>query len=107
MMEHHPSRSRLTDADRLALRGISVKTAIREIAAEVCAQTGLTEADLFSPSRAAEHVRARDVIWTVAHREGWTLQQIAKAFSRDHSTVHAGIAREKERREAAETSCQI
>ncbi len=97
-MNHDANHSRLTDADRLALKGISGRHAIREISAEVCAQTGLSEADLFSMSRRKDICRARDVVWLVAQREGWSLTDIARTFGRDHTSVLAGINRELDRR---------
>lgn len=103
-MEHHPAIGRLTEADRLSLRGIRSRTAIREIAAEVEAQCGVPQSDIFSGSRAPEHVHARDVVCVIARREGWSLNQIARAIGRDHSSVAAAIEREHARRSFQEGS---
>jgi chromosomal replication initiation ATPase DnaA len=62
-----------------------------EILAQVCEQTGISEADIVSGSRIMEIVTARQVFCHVARKSGFTIRAIAKRINRDHSTVSNSI----------------
>ena len=88
----------LTDADRAAIANIGNRATVREIARQVCAETGTSYAAVMSSNRAAYLCRVREVIYYMAHREGFSLPQIARVFRRDHTTILSGLRNEKARR---------
>jgi chromosomal replication initiation ATPase DnaA len=90
----------LTTDDIASLNEIRPSDLIRNIAREVEAQTGIPQMDIFSDSRRADHVRARDVICYIARRHGVSYPKIARAMQRDHSSIMAAVRREEARRGA-------
>ena len=77
---------------------------ITDITAQVSDITGIAVKDLLGKSRMRRIAHARFLIWFIAHREGLTLQQIARAFDRDHTTILHGIQREEAARIAEEAA---
>ena len=77
---------------------------VRRIIDAVAEASGVSAKAILSPSRRADHVRARDlVIWEINLQGRHSLSEIGRMMHRDHSTVHAAIQREARRRmEAAE-----
>lgn len=73
---------------------------INEITLQVSDLTGVSVKDLKSKRRTDRIARARFLIWFIAHREGMSLMQIARAFDRDHTTILHGIQREQAARDA-------
>lgn len=71
---------------------------INEIVQQVSDFTCISVKDIMGKSRKAPIAHARFLIWFIAHREGLSLQQIARAFDRDHTTIHHGIRFEEARR---------
>lgn len=49
-----------------------------------------TEKDILSKSRWRPHARARQAVFALANRHGWSLTAIGRVFDRDHSTVGHG-----------------
>lgn len=68
---------------------------INEIVQQVSDLTCISVKDIMGKSRKAPITKARHLVWFVARQQGMTLQQIARAFDRDHTTVLHGIQREE------------
>ena len=73
---------------------------INEIVQQVSDFTCISVKDIMGKSRKAPIARARFLCWFVARQQGMTLQQIARAFGRDHTTILHGIQREEAARNA-------
>ena len=58
---------------------------------------GLSAEEILGPLRYPNIVRARWEAWSIAHKQGWTVARIARAFKRDHRSIAYGL-RELERR---------
>lgn len=69
------------------------------VAEDVSAQTGIPLAAITGQSRLRYVAHARQLCFFIAHRSGFTLPEIGRVFSRDHTTVLHGIRAEHERRE--------
>lgn len=75
-----------------------VAPSMRAIARAVCAEWGVTLAELLSPRRDAGLVEARHAAWYLArHLNQASLPAIGRTFRRDHTTVLTGIRRFAER----------
>ena len=74
------------------------RVTVRQIAAEVCAQTGNSVIAVMGRSRAPHVCRVRELVCYIAHRRGLTLSQIGRALRRDHSTIKHAIENEVRRR---------
>ena len=66
-------------------------TTIREIQQTVCAEFGISQADMLGRSRKASIVAARHHAMRLARATGASLPKIGRSFNRDHSTVHAAL----------------
>ena len=73
---------------------------INEIVQQVSDFTCISVKDIMGKSRKAPIAQARFLVWFVARQQGMTLQQIARAFDRDHTTILHGIQREEAARNA-------
>lgn len=79
------------DIDRLSrVTGGTVQKIVREVSAS----SGIPVDDLLGRSRKPHIAQARFLCWYVAREHGMSLQQIGRAFGRDHSTIVHGIQRE-------------
>lgn len=92
------SHSFLTEADRAALANIEHRATVRQIASQVCAETGTSYAEVMGSNRAACLCRVREVIYYMATREGFSSPQIGRVFRRDHTTILSGLRNEQKRR---------
>ena len=92
------SKTFLTDTDRDAIARIVSGSTVREIARQVCTETGASYAAIMSSNRAAHLCRIREVIYYMAYREGFSLPQIGRVFRRDHTTILSGLRNERARR---------
>jgi hypothetical protein len=71
---------------------------LEQIARDVAARTGVPLALVRGRGRTARVVAARHEIWRRAHLEaGMTLEEIGRAFDRDHSTVSYAVTKLKRR----------
>ena len=68
-------------------------------------ETGVTVAEILSPSRKARICVARQAVMLAAIRSGYSLNHIGNILKRDHTTVLHG-ARAAERREKAKMGCE-
>lgn len=87
----------------------ATKVKMREIAASVAMERGLTLADLLSASKVAPLAHARFMAWKEIYetrsKEGkrlFSLKQIASYFGKDHTTILSGIRRADEIKEQEE-----
>ena len=71
---------------------------IQHIAREVSEQTGLRLGELLGPSRKHPIAHARQIVMFVAHRSGFTPEQIARALRKDRTTIIHGVRAEAKRR---------
>jgi chromosomal replication initiation ATPase DnaA len=70
---------------------------MREIFEAAAAEAGLTLNDIRSPRRDRIAYRAREEAYVACREAGFTLGQISKYVSRDHTTVMNGLMRYKMR----------
>lgn len=99
MTSHTPVTGYLTPEDMARAQFVGMRrTAINDITAQVSDLTGIAVKDLLGKSRLRRIAHARFLIWFIAHREGLSIRNIAKAFDRDHTTIHHGIQFEEARR---------
>jgi chromosomal replication initiation ATPase DnaA len=64
---------------------------IQKIIEVVAAHFDYHPAVLTGKSRIAEHVNARQLAMTLAHKRGHSYAEIGRAFSKHHTSVMAGI----------------
>lgn len=64
---------------------------------EVADEAGVSIAALRGDSRKSRYVWPRHVAMWRAHREGFALARICRAFQRDHSSVMSGVRRVEQR----------
>ena len=99
MTAQSPITGYLTPEDMARAQFVGMRrSAINDITAQVSDLTGIAVKDLLGKSRMRRIAHARFLICFIAHREGLSLQQIARAFDRDHTTIHHGIRFEEARR---------
>lgn len=91
----HPT---FTEADRQAIQAIRKVCTVRTIMDMVSAETGVTHTEMRQWGRAPAHLRARDMVCYIAHREGMSYPQIARALGRDQSSCRTADYRERARR---------
>lgn len=58
---------------------------------EACVAAGITLAEVRGPDRRAKTTRGRFHVMYILRKRGWTLNQIAQAVHRDHTSVLHGI----------------
>lgn len=75
---------------------------ISDIVQQVSDLTCISAKDIMGKSRKAPIAQARFLVWFVARQQGMTLQQIARTFDRDHTTILHGIQREEAARRMEE-----
>lgn len=92
------TRPYLTEDDRRSLNRGSPVNVIRAIAREIEAQSGVPQADIFSPKRTAIICSARDVLCHAAHRQGFSYARIGAALGRDPTSIGSAVRREEARR---------
>lgn len=88
----------LTDEDLAQASMIRPNVRINKIVSEVADASGLRECDIMGERRFHCLGRARQLVYYVAHRNGFSSMEIAEAMGKDHSTVLYGIKQEKARR---------
>ncbi len=71
---------------------------IKPIVHAVAQATGIPASQIYSRSRKAHVVRARQIVMLAAFERGMGLSEIGRALGRDHATVDHGIKAEKARR---------
>lgn len=99
MTAQSPITGYLTPEDVARAQFVGMRrTVINDITAQVSDLTGIAVKDLLGKSRLRRIAHARFLIWFIASRQGLTLQQIARAFDRDHTTILHGIRFEEARR---------
>ena len=59
----------------------------------VCMALNVKPSDLASISKAQEHTEARQIIFNILYRRGYTLAAVGKLFNRDHTTVIHALRR--------------
>lgn len=64
---------------------------------EVASKHGMTIEELREPNRTPRFCAARHEAMALAYAAGYSTPQIGRHIQRDHSTVHHGIQRHKER----------
>ncbi len=74
--------------------------AVMRIVEAVAHATGFTVQEILSRSRIGPLAEARQLAMFEAREAGFSLNQIARAMDRDHSTVISGIRVEMARRQA-------
>lgn len=95
----------LTETDTARAEAISARIpsgrelAILEIAEEVSDATGIPTAVITGDSRVRHIAHARQLVYYIAHRAGFSLTEIGMVFRRDHTTILHGIRAESSRRE--------
>lgn len=62
--------------------------------------TGISRIAIYSQSRRREIAHARQIVMHEAHKQGLSVNQIARALNRDHTTILHGIRAEETRRAA-------
>lgn len=90
----------LTPEDLARAKELTPQGRLKEIARELGYAMAMDPADILGKSRKADFVRARRLMWFIAHREGMSYAEIARRHGTDHSTVRHGIQREEETRRA-------
>lgn len=101
MTAHSSITGFLTPQDVQRAQNVGLRRGtINEIVAQVAELTCLPAKDIMGRSRKAPIAQARFLVWFVARQQGMTLQQIARAFGRDHTTILHGIQREEAARNA-------
>ena len=73
-------------------------TAVRKIAGEVSAATGVAVAAIYGPERTARSCRARDLVCYIAYRQGFSFPEIGRALARHHTTIMNAVQNERARR---------
>lgn len=71
---------------------------VNKIMAEVSAVTGVCMDDLRGSSRLPLIVKARQLVWFAAHRDGVPYLEIARATGHSRSSVVLGVSREAKAR---------
>ena len=91
-------RAILSGADAMRCRAIRLGATdlVMSIVEEVAAQTGVPIRDILGRCRRADE--ARQLVMFVARRTGLSYPKIGHAMNRDHTTIIAGVKREKARR---------
>lgn len=92
------SHSFLTEGDRAAIADIGKRATVREIARQVCEETGHSYAAVMGKSRLAADCRVRELVCYIANRNGVPLAQIGRILRRDHTTIMHAVRNEKARR---------
>ncbi len=64
---------------------------VKQIVKAVSKHTGIAQADILGECRVSAVVAARQYVFTLARREGFTPAHIARAMNRNHATVLYGI----------------
>jgi chromosomal replication initiation ATPase DnaA len=88
----------LTEADLEQAATIIPNVRINKIVSEVADACGLTSRAIMSDRRYARVSRARQMVYYVAYRHGFSSNEIAEAMGKDHTTILYGIKQEKARR---------
>lgn len=66
---------------------------IPEIVTHVSKETGVSESEIYARSRRTEVARARHIVWYACRQAGYSFEDIAVPFGRDHSTIRYGANR--------------
>lgn len=80
---------------------------MREIAAQVCAEHGLTLRFLIGSSRQRRVAWPRQDAFRMCYEAGHTMEEIGRFFDRDHTTVLYGIRCARKRCEFSPTFSKI
>ena len=105
MTNQSPITGYLTPEDVARAGAIGLRRGkINEIVQQVSEFTCISVKDIMGKSRKAPIAQARFLVWFVARQQGMTLQQIARAFDRDHTTILHGIQREEAARRMEEAA---
>lgn len=105
MTDQSPITGYLTPEDVARAGVIGLRRGkINEIVQQVSEFTCISVKDIMGKSRKAPITQARHLVWFVARQQGMTLQQIARAFDRDHTTILHGIQREEAARRTEEAA---
>ena len=75
------------------IRPLLPRFGIKKITDFVCRRTGYTAAELRGPSQDPNLVRARWECFALATKKGYSLAEIGREYSRDHSTVKYGLVK--------------
>lgn len=89
----------LTPDDRSAIRARFPILTMREIAAEVAEEYGVSAEEILSKDRKDPLAEARQVVMFIMHeRCGCSYSLIARIMGLDHTTIRHGVCAEKRRR---------
>jgi chromosomal replication initiation ATPase DnaA len=88
----------LTEADLAQAAMIIPNVRINKIVAEVAEATGIPAYAIKGTVRRHRVCMARQMVYYIADRSGFSSRDIADAMGRDHTTVLYGIKQEKARR---------
>lgn len=91
----------LTASDLARCRAIRAPSeAIGAIVEEVAEACAVAPQEIYSRTRKAHIVAARDLVCFIAAREQFSSGQIARVLGMDHSSVLCAVGRERTRRRA-------
>lgn len=89
----------LSEGDMAVAESLYVDAAakMRDIIAQVSRATGVSADAILGDSRVANIAAARQMVMSIAQRQGMSTTRIGKLLQRDHTTVMHGIAAHEKR----------
>lgn len=72
-----------------------------EVVRSVAAASGISIATIKGHRRTPTAAAARHLVWGILYREGYSYSQIARASTRDHTSIMHGVRRDEQRRAQA------
>jgi len=73
----------------------SISFDVLDVTFAVSRASGVPRSEIMGRSRLKGVAEARHLSWKMIRKRGWSYQQIADAFSVDHSSVQYGVKRSK------------